>query len=197
MTYAAYGDWLRAEPNTSGLFVSPLLTHFCTNLSVSLCTYSCSATIHGFPTMGCIEVSAFSGFKKDPLKSIFRYQRQFFVWKICNNVDKSEQSPKQQIRLYEKKFEPAKKQNLKIMIGIKMLYIQDMKNWLLWCITLNEAKNSLTIESTSFTGESKLRSETLASMVFERWWDDDMTRFSRSRLRFRRGCRHSVNSLSD
>lgn len=56
-------------------------------------------------------------------------------------------------------------------------------------------ENSLTIDLASLTGESK-RSESLASMVFERWWDDDMTRLSISRFRLRRGWRPSPDSLS-
>lgn len=60
-----------------------------------------------------------------------------------------------------------------------------------WHVMFEE--NSLTID---FMGESKIRSESLASMVFERWWDDDMTRFNRSLFRLRRGWRHSTVSLS-
>lgn len=60
-------------------------------------------------------------------------------------------------------------------------------------VTCNVRGYSLTID---FMGESKIRSESLASMVFERWWDDDMTRFNRSLFRLRRGWRHSTVSLS-
>lgn len=139
-------------------------------------------------TMDCIEVSgALRCFKTDPLKLIFRYQRQFIVWKTYKNVDRK--GPEATNLSLCNFFWAGEK--TKSLIGVRCFTFKTWKigYYGVFRREMEWNENSLTIDSTTLAGE-------LASTVFERWWDDDMTRFKRSRLRFRRGWRQSVNSLS-